>query len=84
MCISDVYHVCLRLLCALFDLIDLLALFGVYVGIIVFLIALSCSSLIYSLLDLLIHHAGRMNAIPIIGEDFNAAIGAPQVGDDLT
>ena len=68
----------------LFDLIDLLALFGVYVGIIVFLVALSCSSLIYSLLDLLIRRAGRMDAIPIIGGDFNAAIGAPQVGDDLT
>ena len=38
----------------------------------------------YSLLDLLILNAERTNAIPILGGDFNAAIGAPQVGDDLS
>ena len=39
---------------------------------------------VYSLLDLLIHHAGRINAIPVVGGNFNAAIGAPQVCGDLT
>ena len=38
----------------------------------------------YSLLDLLILNAERINAIPILGGDFNAGIGAPQVGDDLS
>ena len=38
----------------------------------------------YSLLDLLILNAERINAIPIHGGDFNAAIGAPQVGGDLS
>ena len=33
---------------------------------------------------LLIFNAERTNAIPILGGDFNAAIGAPQVGDDLS
>ena len=38
----------------------------------------------YSLLDLFILTAERTNAIPILGGDFNASIGAPKPGDDLT
>ena len=38
----------------------------------------------YSLLDLFILNAERINAIPILGGDFNASIGAPKPGDDLT
>ena len=82
-CVSQMCIMCISNCCAcylIYDLIDLRALFGVYAGTIVLLIALSCSSLIYSLLDLFIHHAGRINATPILGGLFNAAIGAPQVG----
>jgi len=30
------------------------------------------------------HHTERINALPLFGRNFNAAIGAQQVGDDLT
>ena len=39
---------------------------------------------IYSLLELLIHTAGRTKAVSLFGGDFNASIGAPKAGDDLT
>ena len=39
---------------------------------------------VYSLLDMLIHNAERVNAITVLGGDFNASIGAPEAGDDLT
>ena len=39
---------------------------------------------IYSLLELLIHAAERMKAVSLFGGDFNASIGAPKGGDDLT
>ena len=39
---------------------------------------------VYSLLDMLIHNAERINAMTVLGGDFNAAIGAPEAGDDLT
>ena len=39
---------------------------------------------VYSLLDMLIQNAERINAITVLGGDFNASIGAPEAGDDLT
>ena len=39
---------------------------------------------IYSLLELLIHTAESMKAVSLFGGDFNASIGAPKPGDDLT
>ena len=39
---------------------------------------------IYSLLELLFHTAERMKAVSLFGGDFNASIGAPRAGDDLT
>ena len=39
---------------------------------------------IYSLLDMLIHNAEHINAISVLGGDFNPSIGAQEAGDDLT
>ena len=39
---------------------------------------------IFSLLDMLIHNAERINAIRVLGGDFNTSIGAPEASDDLT
>ncbi len=33
---------------------------------------------------MLIHNVERINAIGVLGGDFNTTIGAPEAGDDLT
>ena len=39
---------------------------------------------VYLLLEMLIHTAERIKAVSLFGGDFNACIGAPKAGDDLT